>query len=212
MIQFALKSLMSLAAVMILAAPGTLPAEGSGQPPRLAYADVSGIEAVPSGDVARAPARDSRPIDVRNLRIVRELPIQNWLQPGEFAWDDEAAAAATGEAIVVVNLRARVLSIYKNGVEIGRSSILYGAPDKPTPTGTFPILEKRRDHTSNLYHAPMPHMQRLTWDGVALHGSPRLADDFATNGCIGLPREFAALLFEVTRVGDRVVVWSGRDG
>ncbi|MFN3725653.1 MAG: L,D-transpeptidase family protein [Allosphingosinicella sp.] len=210
MIQFALKSLMSLAAVAILAAPVTLPAEGTGQPPRLAYADVSGVEAVPPGHVARAPARDTRPIDVRDLRIVRELPIQNWLRPGEYAWDDEAARTATGEAIVVVNLRARVLSVYKNGVEIGRSSILYGAPDKPTPTGTFPILEKRRDHTSNIYNAPMPHMQRLTWDGVALHGSPHLADDFATNGCIGLPREFAALLFEVTRVGDRVVVWSGR--
>lgn len=214
MIQFALKSLMSLAAVAILAAPATLPAEGAGDPPRLSYADVSGVEAVPpqvQAAPAAAPARDTRPIDVRSLRITRELPVQNWLRPGEFAWDAEAAAAQTGEAIVVVNLRARVLSIYKNGVEIGRSSILYGAPDKPTPTGTFPILEKRRDHTSNLYNAPMPHMQRLTWDGVALHGSPRLADDFATNGCIGLPREFAALLFEVTRVGDRVVVWSGRD-
>ena len=210
MIQFALKSLMSLAAAALIASPGTLPAESS-QPPRLSYADVSG-EAVPPQVQAVAPARDSRPIDVRNLRITRELPIQNWLQPGEFAWDAEAAAAATGEAIIVVNLRARVLSVYKSGVEIGRSSILYGAPDKPTPTGTFPILEKRRDHTSNIYNAPMPHMQRLTWDGVALHGSPRLADDFATNGCIGLPREFAALLFEVTRVGDRVVVWSGRDG
>lgn len=212
MIQFALKSLASLAAMAILAAPVTLPAE-AGDPPRLAYADVSGVEAVPprvEAAPAAAPARDSRPIDVQSLRIIRELPIQNWLQPGEFAWDAEAAAAATGEAIIVVNLRARVLSVYKNGVEIGRSSILYGAPDKPTPTGTFPILEKRRDHTSNIYNAPMPHMQRLTWDGVALHGSPRLADDFATNGCIGLPREFAALLFDVTRVGDRVVVWSGR--
>lgn len=209
MIQFALKSLMSLAAVMLLAAPATLPAEGSGQPPRLSYADVSGVKAVPP-QVQAAPARDTRPIDVQSLRIVRELPIQHWLPPGEFAWDAEAAAAQTGEAIIVVNLRARVLSVYKNGVEIGRSSILYGAPDKPTPTGTFAILEKRRDHTSNLYNAPMPHMQRLTWDGVALHGSPRLADDFATNGCVGLPREFAALLFEVTRVGDRVVVWSGR--
>ena len=46
MIQFVLKSLASLAAVMVIAAPGTLPAEG-GEPPRLTYADVSGTEAVP---------------------------------------------------------------------------------------------------------------------------------------------------------------------
>ena len=192
--------------VAALVAPGPLPAQ---EMPRLSYASVTAEASVPAPQAAPS-APDRRPIDVRNLRITRELPIQNWLRPGEYAWDDEAARTATGEAIIVVNLRARVLSVYKNGVEIGRSSIIYGAPDKPTPIGTFPILEKRRDHTSNLYNAPMPHMQRLTWDGVALHGSPRLADDFATNGCIGLPREFAALLFEVTRVGDRVVVWSGR--
>ena len=195
-----------IVAMAALVAPGPLPAQ---ELPRLAYADVATEAAAVPAPQPAAP--DRRPIDVRNLRIVRELPIENWLRPGEYAWDDEAAAQQTGEAIVVVNLRARVLSVYKNGVEIGRSSILYGAPDKPTPIGTFPILEKRRDHTSNLYNAPMPHMQRLTWDGVALHGSPRLADDFATNGCIGLPREFAALLFEVTRIGDRVVVWSGRN-
>ncbi|HEY0325751.1 MAG TPA: hypothetical protein VGC46_07215, partial [Allosphingosinicella sp.] len=99
MIQFALKSLVSLAAAMVIASPGSLPAE-SGQPPRLSYADVSGEAVPPQVQAAStaAPARDSRPLDVRNLRIVRELPIQNWLQPGEFAWDDEAAAAATGEA------------------------------------------------------------------------------------------------------------------
>ena len=153
---------------------------------------------------------DRRPLSVRNLRITRELPIVEWLRPGEYSWDAEAAAAARGETIIVVNIRSRVLSAYRDGVEIGRSSILYGWEEHPTPLGTFPILEKRRDHRSNLYDAPMPHMQRLTWDGVALHGSPRLADDVATHGCIGLPREFAALLFEATRVGDRVIVWSGR--
>jgi lipoprotein-anchoring transpeptidase ErfK/SrfK len=200
---------LAMAATALLLTPAALIAEAA-QPPRLAYADVSGEAVSLPVPAAATPARDTRPIDVTRLRITRELPVTHWLQPGEFVWDAEAAAAATGEAILVVNLRARVLSVYKGGVEIGRSSVLYGAPDKPTPTGTFPILEKRRDHRSNIYDAPMPHMQRLTWDGVALHGSPRLGDNLATNGCIGLPREFAALLFEVTRVGDRVVVWSGR--
>jgi hypothetical protein len=159
---------------------------------------------------AAAPLR--RPTTIESLRITRELPETRWLPPGEFIWDADAARTANGRAVVVVNLRARVLSVYKGGVEVGRSSILYGAPDKPTPLGTFPILEKRRDHVSNIYNAPMPHMQRLTWDGVALHGSPRLGDNLATNGCVGLPREFAALLFAVTQVGDEVIVWSGLPG
>ncbi len=142
-------------------------------------------------------------VDVR-----QELDVPHWLGPGEYVWAGENAPAG-GETVVVVNIRARVLSVYRAGIEIGRSSLIYGADNKPTPTGSFPILQKRADHWSNLYDAPMPHMLRLTWDGIAVHGSPQLADDMATRGCVGLPEEFAALLFNVVDVGDRVVVWDG---
>lgn len=197
----------AVAGLIGLAAPAPLPS----QPPRLAYASV--IEGPQSPAPAPAPAAAPaarRPTTIENIRITRELPVTRWLPPGEWLWDD--AGAPAGRSIVVVNLRSRTLSVYRAGVEIGRSSILYGAPDAPTPTGTFPILQMRRDHTSNLFNAPMPHMMRLTWGGVALHGSPRLGDNLATNGCVGLPREFAARLYEVMRVGDEVVIWSGRAG
>ncbi len=142
------------------------------------------------------------------IEVRRELDIPHWLGPGEYVWAGENAPAE-GETVVVVNIRARVLSVYRAGIEIGRSSLIYGADNKPTPTGSFPILQKRADHWSNLYDAPMPHMLRLTWDGIAVHGSPELADDMATRGCVGLPRAFAALLFDVVNVGDRVVIWDG---
>jgi lipoprotein-anchoring transpeptidase ErfK/SrfK len=142
-----------------------------------------------------------------SVQVRSELDIPHWLRPGEYAWNDEGVPA--GPSVIVVNIRARVLSVYRGGVEIGRSSLIYGADNKPTPTGEFPSLEKDADHVSNLYDAPMPHMLRLTWDGVAIHGSPELRDDLATRGCVGLPREFAALLFDVVGVGDRVIVWDG---
>ena len=157
--------------------------------------------------VAQEPAASSSP-RLTTVAVTRELDIPHWLRPGEYAWNDEGAPA-DGPTVVVVNIRARVLSVYRAGVEIGRSSLIYGADNKPTPTGEFPVLEKDADHVSNLYDAPMPHMLRLTWDGVALHGSPELRDDLATRGCVGLPREFAALLFDVVDVGDRVIVWDG---
>jgi lipoprotein-anchoring transpeptidase ErfK/SrfK len=143
-----------------------------------------------------------------SVQVTRELAIPHWLRPGEFVWTDQPVPES-GPTVVVVNLRARVLSVYRAGVEIGRSSLIYGADNKPTPIGEFPVLEKDADHVSNLYDAPMPHMLRLTWDGVALHGSPELRDDLATRGCVGLPREFAAMLFDVVDVGDRVIVWDG---
>jgi len=156
---------------------------------------------------ARTPVAPTKTALV-DLPIRAELAIPRWLRPGEFAWNDEGVPGS-GETVVVVNLRGRVLSVYKAGYEIGRSSIVWGADEKPTPVGTFKILEKDADHRSRTYNnAPMPFMQRLTMDGVALHGS-EMADDIATHGCVGLPREFAALLFGATRVGDRVVILKG---
>jgi hypothetical protein len=148
-----------------------------------------------------------RSLALSDIHVRRELPIVQWLRPGEYAWDDDGAP--DGPVVIVANIRARVLSVYRGGYEIGRSSIIYGAGDKPTPFGTFPILQKDADHRSSLYGgAPMPHMLRLTGDGISIHGS-EIADDYATHGCIGLPRKFAALLFAAAHVGDSVLIWKG---
>lgn len=180
--------------------------------PTLAPAETVAAPAVAPARAAPAPVEAPIPAPTATARlstinVVRELDIPHWLPPGEYVWDAEGAPA--GQTIIVVNIRARVLSVYRAGHEIGRSSLIYGADNKPTPTGTFPILQKNADHWSNLYDAPMPHMLRLTWDGVAIHGSPALADNLATRGCVGLPREFAELLFDVVEVGDQVIVWDG---
>ncbi len=154
---------------------------------------------------AEVPAGTPR---LTGIDVRQELDVPHWLGPGEYVWAGENAPAE-GETVIVVNIRARVLSVYRAGIEIGRSSLIYGADNKPTPTGSFPILQMRADHWSNLYDAPMPHMLRLTWDGIAVHGSPALADDMATRGCVGLPEEFAERLFGVVTLGDRVVIWDG---
>jgi L,D-transpeptidase catalytic domain len=163
---------------------------------------------VPAADLIPAlpPSAAAAP-SVAGVGIPALFPIHRWLRPGEFAWDDDGVPA--GRLSVVVDLRARTLSAYRSGVEIGRSFITHGADNKPTPTGTFPILEKDADHHSNLYdNAPMPWMLRLTRDGVAIHGA-EIADDAATRGCIGLPAEFAELLFAASKLGDPVIVVSG---
>jgi lipoprotein-anchoring transpeptidase ErfK/SrfK len=122
---------------------------------------------------------------------------------GDFAWNDDGVAA--GATTIVIDLRAQRLSVYRGGIEIGRTSIIYGADEKPTPLGVFPILEKDRHHISNLYGAPMPYMLRLTMDGVSIHAS-EVDFDYATHGCIGVPSEFAAKLFAEAKVGDQVLV------
>jgi len=196
---------MAAGALMLLASPAPVPAQDAPAAKAVAVR-APAARAVPAAVVA-VPARP-RQMTLADVVVRREMPIDRWLQPGEFAWNDDGVPA--GPTLIVVNLRGRVLSAYRDGIEVGRSSILYGTDGKPTPTGTFTIMEKKARHFSTTYNgAPMPHMMRLTNDGVAIHGSPELANDLATHGCIGLPREFAALLFGSARVGDRVLIWKG---
>ncbi|MCD9032246.1 L,D-transpeptidase [Luteimonas sp. Y-2-2-4F] len=130
------------------------------------------------------------------------------LRPGDYLWHPEAAPE--GPVVLVVSLDEQRAYAYRNGIAIGVSTISSGREGKETPTGVFTILQKRRDHRSNLYNdAPMPYMQRLTWDGIALHGGT-LPGYPASHGCVRLPQAFAEKLFAVTRNGDTVVVAGGQ--
>ncbi len=51
----------------------------------------------------------------------------------------------------------------------------------------------------------MPYMLRLTNDGVAIHGS-NVREGWASHGCIGVPLDFARLLFAAASKGDLVVI------
>jgi lipoprotein-anchoring transpeptidase ErfK/SrfK len=134
------------------------------------------------------------------------LAIDHPLAPGEYAWNEDGAPQ--GQTTVVADLNAQLRYVDRQGVEIGRTSLIQGDVDKPTPLGVFPILQKKKHHISTLYDAPMPYMMRLTWDGVAIHGSV-VSDEYATHGCIGIPDEFAELLFTQTKLGDQVLVTRG---
>lgn len=130
------------------------------------------------------------------------LELDKPLGPGDFAWNE---AGATGPSWFVVDLNAREFHAFRGRTEIGRTSILHGKIEKPTPTGTFPISEKDADHISNIYNVPMPFMLRLTNDGVAVHAS---TVEFGenTHGCIGVPWEFAERLFAEADLGTKVIV------
>jgi len=124
------------------------------------------------------------------------------LEPGAFAWQPELAAA--GPVEIVVSIPRQLAYVYRGGTLIGVSTVSTGRPGHATPTGRFPILEKHREHYSNRYNnAPMPFMQRLTMDGIALHAG-QIPGHPASHGCVRLPLAFARNLFAVTSVGAEV--------
>lgn len=126
------------------------------------------------------------------------------LKPGDFRWTPEISPK--GPLLIVVDLSGQLAYVYRNGVRIARSTVSSGKPGYETPTGVFTILQKDREHHSNLYDdAPMPFMQRLTWSGVALHAG-KLPGRPASHGCIRLPYAFSEKLYGLTSAGMTVIV------
>jgi lipoprotein-anchoring transpeptidase ErfK/SrfK len=145
---------------------------------------------------ARAQGLDH---DIQSILNVRKR-----MQFGDYVWNDRNVPKGT--VWVRVDLKSQLLSVFRGGHEIGTTVILYGAQEKATPAGTFPVLAKIKDHRSATYdNAPMPYTLRLTGDGVAIHGS-NVRWGAATHGCIGVPVEFASRLFDQVKKGDQVVI------
>jgi hypothetical protein len=127
------------------------------------------------------------------------------LKTGEYLWRD---TDTLGDVTIIVSLPLQRLYAFRDYQLIGVATVSTGKPGKRTPKGMFEILQKRQYHRSNLYsNAPMPYMQRLTWDGIALHGGVNPGYP-ASHGCIRLPMGFARLLFGATAIGGRVAVVS----
>jgi hypothetical protein len=125
------------------------------------------------------------------------------LKPGQFEWQPELSVE--GEVSMNVDLSRQILEVWRGGVLIARSSVSSGR-SQSTPNGTFNILQKRVEHHSSLYKgAPMPYMQRLSWEGIAIHAG-YLPGVPASHGCIRVPNAFARKLFQITTCGNTVSI------
>jgi hypothetical protein len=126
------------------------------------------------------------------------------LKAGQFEWHPDRSPS--GPLAIIVSLTKQRVYVYRNGIQIGVSTCSTGKKDHETPTGVFTILEKEKEHYSNLYDdASMPMMQRLTWDGIALHAG-KLPGYPASHGCVRLPKAFAEKLYAVTQAGTPVII------
>ncbi|WP_108263618.1 L,D-transpeptidase [Mangrovicoccus ximenensis] len=126
------------------------------------------------------------------------------LEPGEFTWHPERSPE--GPVAVIASLDEQRVHVYRNGIRIAVSTCSTGKPGHETPTGVFVVLQKDKDHHSSTYNnASMPNMNRLTWDGIALHAG-KLPGYPASHGCVRLPMEFSAKLFGITHLGTPVII------
>jgi L,D-transpeptidase catalytic domain len=125
------------------------------------------------------------------------------LQNGEFNWDPERSPG--GPVLIIVSLPDHLVYLYRNGVRIAASTCSTGKLGHRTPTGVFKILQKDKNHHSfdlqqcaDALYEPAHMVGRRAACGTTAR-LPRFAR-------MRLPKEFAELLFGVTKLGMTVVI------
>jgi hypothetical protein len=120
---------------------------------------------------------------------------------------EAVAPREAGEPIMaIVSIKSQQVTFYDADGWILRAPVSTGITGRETPAGVFAVIEKDKDHHSTLYDdAWMPNMQRITWNGIALHGGP-LPGYAASHGCVRMPYDFAEKLFDKTWIGMRVII------
>ncbi len=154
------------------------------------------------------------------------------------AWEWNPTLSPTGPVEMEIVLEEQRLYIYRNGVEIGYSTISTGREGQDTRPGEFRVIGKNKDHVSNLWGrwvdsrgnvvnpsvrvdekrppgvkwegSPMPYFLRLTNDGVGLHEG-FLPGYPASAGCIRVHDGMAAKIFEIAKIGTPVRIVNYRN-
>src|SRR4029077_1020882 len=120
---------------------------------------------------------------------------------------EATAPREAGEPIMaIVSIKTQHVTFYDAEGWIFRAPVSTGVKEREAPAGVFAVIEKDRDHHSSMYDdAWMPHMQRITWNGIALHGGP-LPGYAASPRGVGMPFGLAEEQFHKTRIGMRVII------
>ncbi len=128
---------------------------------------------------------------------------------------------------IVVCIPQQRARLYVNGKVAYDWPVSTGTYGHETPTGVFRILDRETKHYSNRYGkyvnssgktvrsnadaakgipagltfspSSMPHWNRLTWDGVGIHGGRVVPGKRLSHGCIRTPYDVARKLFRYTR-------------
>jgi lipoprotein-anchoring transpeptidase ErfK/SrfK len=145
-------------------------------------------------------------------------------------WDGDGVS---GSPSVKIKLGEQRAYFYKGGQLVGISQLSTGREGLDTPTGTFKIIQKDKDHVSSLYGdyvdaadnvvvpnvdvnkdpkppgthfkgSPMPYFMRIV-GGVGMHAG-YLPGYAASHGCIRMPEFMAESFFKTVSTGTPVTI------
>jgi len=137
-----------------------------------------------------------------SLAIADRYHNRSGLAPGRFVWAPSVAPA--GVVTIVVTPGERSLHVYRNGVEIGISTITT-APEAQASSGVFVLTQNKAGGQQGTLSSD------LVWRGreIFLGGASHVPKDGIG---VSMPNDFAKLLMKATKLGAAVIVAQERSG
>jgi hypothetical protein len=162
---------------------------------------------------------------------VTTQPTSSGIRDDVSYWDGDGIG---GPPSIRINLHLQKASFYKGDQLVGVSKISTGKEGHDTPPGTYKIIQKNRNHRSNLYGvfrdtatgqvinddadmskdkvppgcvfegAEMPNFMRFN-GGIGMH-TGYLPGYNASHGCVRMPDHMALKFFDNIQVGTPVIV------
>ena len=128
-----------------------------------------------------------------------------------------------GNTYIEISLAAQHLWFYQNGSLCLESDIITGLPEhgQNTPSGAFRIWNKERNATlkgtawdGTKWDSPVAYWMPITWHGVGLHDATwqsafggNLYLTRGSHGCVNLPLDVAASIFNTAEVNTPVIIY-----
>ncbi|MCS7008843.1 MAG: L,D-transpeptidase family protein, partial [Chthoniobacterales bacterium] len=172
----------------------------------------------PDGTILAMPTATYRATKKHSkLNTSQSPPVESW-------WHDDPHL---GPPSITINLTEQRAYFKRGNKTVGLTSISSGREGYSTPTGNFKIIQKSRNHVSNLYGDFVDSQGNIVMENVAVHRDPcppgarfrgapmpyflrihgaigmhagYLPGYPASHGCIRLPMEMAKLFFENSHI------------
>ena len=127
--------------------------------------------------------------------------------------EDEKTIDLTGKNFIVVSVRergsdGRFYAVDSDGTVWWSGAVTSGAPEFRSPSGVFPIIQKKRYHMSTAYPDNsgvnnMDYMMKFTRYGHALHKG---SVDWMSHGCIHIDPKDIPVIYKWSTYNTKVVI------
>lgn len=182
---------------------------------------------------AQLPFEKPQPPAKTKTQILPATKLRTEMRHSSGSFWDDYAAEGEGSSRIVISLSEQRAYFYKGKRKVGESTISSGKQGYSTPPGHYTVIQKDKNHRSNLYGeyvdaegdvvkhnvdvtkssppkgahflgAGMPYFMRFR-GGYGMHAG-YLPGYAASHGCVRMPRSMAAHFFHAAHEGTPVTV------